>query len=910
MRAFRACSVVLIGSFLWVAGCADGGEIPEDQVRLPQIRVIDGDTMHWRIGTGESGHASFVIENEGTGRLNFELDYEADWLELDPPTGDIGAGGSIVVEAVATCPIELSQFETTVRLEHNDRDRSTVGLQASLECDVLADEQLQVSVEGLPSEVDADLVVEGPDGFNESLRGSATIGLPGPGNYVITANSVGSDRRYDPDPNEITLEVEREQNVQASFSYDLVLGSAQVEAAGLPGGASPELWIDGPGGEHTVPAGGVIDDLEPGQYTAYGQEIQEGSLTYLAQPVEFTVRSDQTTEVTLEYGLAPGAIDVEVATFGELTFQVTISGPDGFSRTIDESSGANTTFDDAPVGQYTVSVDQVSSDGQGNPGVVDVMSGLNFEVISDRTVVVEIRAVAGATVAHGGDDGPGSLRQVISNVVDGSEVVIDESVDEIKLATEIAINKSIEIVGRPNDAATVISGEGGRLFYVESGASLVLDGVTLRDGIAQEGGAVRVDGGGQLVATRSIFEENLATSGSGGAIFVAIGGVAHVRESIFRHNLAGDDGGAIATPLSSGGTTSIDVRQSLFFDNEATARGGAIMFVGDNSAVWESTFVENTAGTDGGAIYIWENSISVIGATITNNSAANRGGGIFYFGDSLTDLELGRSIVAQNSAGEFADIGRAVSAMDVTSVGYNLVSVEDGGAGLVDGVDGDQVGTASSPINPQLVSLSDNGGFSQTRQPTQSSPARAAVPADACEAMGAGADFPLRDQRGVRRPAGGTCNVGAFELHSSWETFENANMSAGGYEDGVFYGDDGVQWTYEEVRRSTGEYFIDGTSIILRQSPAGSIESEILSGGISSVSMQLSQAFTGSGDRQVEVLVNGQSVGQSKPFYESGSTPFPVYRFAIDDIGVSGGFQLEVRSIGGGQVVVDNLTWR
>jgi hypothetical protein len=88
---------------------------------------------------------------------------------------------------------------------------------------------------------------------------------------------------------------------------------------------------------------------------------------------------------------------------------------------------------------------------------------------------------------------------------------------------------------------------------------------------------------------------------------------------------------------------------------------------------------------------------------------------------------------------------------------YNLVGSDDGSlSGISDGVNGNQIGTPDSPIDPGLAPLDDHGGPTQTRPLLANSPA-----------LNAG-DPGLSgtpDQRGVVRSGG--VNIGAFQASVS-----------------------------------------------------------------------------------------------------------------------------------------------
>jgi hypothetical protein len=92
----------------------------------------------------------------------------------------------------------------------------------------------------------------------------------------------------------------------------------------------------------------------------------------------------------------------------------------------------------------------------------------------------------------------------------------------------------------------------------------------------------------------------------------------------------------------------------------------------------------------------------------------------------------------------------------VQSLGHNLDS--DGTSGFTDGVNGDIVGTQGKPIDAKLGPLHKNGGPTQTHALEHKSPAL-----DAGVCSDADGNALMTDQRGVPRPQGPNCDIGAFE---------------------------------------------------------------------------------------------------------------------------------------------------
>jgi len=146
---------------------------------------------------------------------------------------------------------------------------------------------------------------------------------------------------------------------------------------------------------------------------------------------------------------------------------------------------------------------------------------------------------------------------------------------------------------------------------------------------------------------------------------------------------------------------------------------------------------------------------TIIGSTISGNSAS-RGGGIAIHGGST---ELAMSIVA-NSAD-----GGDCQGIEGGSLLVQLSLIEDAqnSCGAQDGVGRSIVG-----VDPQLGPLQDNGGPTWTHTFYPGSPVTDAIDADDlgvtaehfCTFVGG----LVTDQRGIARPYGAFCDMGAVEL--------------------------------------------------------------------------------------------------------------------------------------------------
>ncbi len=120
----------------------------------------------------------------------------------------------------------------------------------------------------------------------------------------------------------------------------------------------------------------------------------------------------------------------------------------------------------------------------------------------------------------------------------------------------------------------------------------------------------------------------------------------------------------------------------------------------------------------------------------------------------------------------------------------------------------------------------------------------------------------------------------------------------------LFVGNNGITWTYVQSRNED-TYGIDGKGIMFRRASDNSkVYSSTVSTGIGSFSVKLRKGFTGAGNRQVELFVNGVSKGTSQTFDNTD-----IHIFEVNDINVAGDVVIEIRNITAYQVVVDDIAW-
>jgi hypothetical protein len=254
-----------------------------------------------------------------------------------------------------------------------------------------------------------------------------------------------------------------------------------------------------------------------------------------------------------------------------------------------------------------------------------------------------------------------------------------------------------------------------------------------------EGGGI-YNSGTAILTLCSISENHVADLGAG----ISSVGSTTLLDCTVADNVALEDGhiyqhgGGIA-----GVVTAI---RSLIYRNGSAAYGGG---VSGGGTYIDCTIANNHAFHAGGGI---DGGGTFINCTITGNSAGSDtgdgGGGL----RTLDSVVLKNTIVAGNST-EWNGTGPDILGT-VTTATYNLIGDGTGCSGIVDGVDGNHVGSGSRPIDPRLGQLQDNGGPSWTEALLPDSPAIDA---------GNNGDTINGDQRGFNRIIGGTVDIGAYE---------------------------------------------------------------------------------------------------------------------------------------------------
>ena len=279
---------------------------------------------------------------------------------------------------------------------------------------------------------------------------------------------------------------------------------------------------------------------------------------------------------------------------------------------------------------------------------------------------------------------------------------------------------------------------GGILLF--DGETMTISNTLIRNNTALDGGGGVYNWGAMQIIDSRIVENVAGIAGGtfrcGGGIMNSggNGGVLLIEGTAINDNSSGQFGGGVC---NHGSAAVVDVYDSLIAGNSTTIEGGGYYSYSNYVTLFENTtFYDNDSGTRGGAI--WANRFSLVNVTMSENDAPE-GGNIFVGGNAT----IINSIVAGNLLGDDCWIEPFG---DLNSLGNNIDS--DNSCDL-NGA-GDMPNT-----NPLLGPLQNNGGPTETRALQAGSPAINTADNAAC---------PPTDQRGVIRPQGPACDIGAYEF--------------------------------------------------------------------------------------------------------------------------------------------------
>lgn len=413
-----------------------------------------------------------------------------------------------------------------------------------------------------------------------------------------------------------------------------------------------------------------------------------------------------------------------------------------------------------------------------------------IEYVVDRTDDADIRACTGAA-------NDCTLRGAINaaNSSGGSDAITFAVNGTIILRSTLPqVTDNLTIDGVFNDENIILSGNRAvQVLRVNPGKTVSLNAVSIVDakpsydatggaggGIVNygilnvtnstfSGNTAFLDGGGianegTLNVTSTTFTKNTAIQGGG--IYNGTGGTVNVTKSTFSGNMVTRGGGIY-------NTGKMDVSGSTFVRNTAkdatpfyALGGGLYNFKFGTLTVTNSTFVDNSANEGGAIANERGGNATIVNSTIIGNFAgAFNGGGVYFVnccdisgaptGGTLT---LHNSIIAGNFEGGDCNDPEVWVGAAVKADTYNLDS-----DGTCDSA------TTKGTRQIRLGALASNGGPTQTMALSSNSVAIGAGDDGRCRSAVGSPNYGAggKDQRGVARPQGTRCDLGAYEFEST-----------------------------------------------------------------------------------------------------------------------------------------------
>jgi hypothetical protein len=399
-----------------------------------------------------------------------------------------------------------------------------------------------------------------------------------------------------------------------------------------------------------------------------------------------------------------------------------------------------------------------------------------------------------------------TLREAVQYSSAGDTIEVPDGT--YHLGSELSVTHSLTIQGAGLAATTITGDDSTRLIHIQlGGGAQVLRGLQLtagKDTSAGVGGAIFDEAGTGLKLDQTRVNDNHvdaplpnATEEGGGGIFSA-GSVEVDGGMIDGNRLTLDASGFLNT---SGGAAiwaagTVTLRDTELHNNVSELHanptsagtftengGGAVYANGGNVTITRTTIAGNTTQLDsgmgtpmdvgGGGVYMNGGDLTATNSTFVSDAANinvlvidNGGGALYSHGGAatLTNVTVAESSTAGGTGGGVYREGGTVTARNtilagntsapgtpdnchggVTSTGHNLESADTcglNGPGDVKNRD------------PKLGPLQSNGGPARTRALLPDSPAIGAADNSGC---------PATDERGVARPKGAVCDIGAYE---------------------------------------------------------------------------------------------------------------------------------------------------
>jgi predicted outer membrane repeat protein len=484
---------------------------------------------------------------------------------------------------------------------------------------------------------------------------------------------------------------------------------------------------------------------------------------------------------------------------------------DAALATVQASSGGKITFNcgTAPFYIYFSAEKQITKAVIIDGGNLAILSGNNSTRLFADSGSLTLKNTTVRNGNSNGQDG-GAIYSTGTLVIDNSHLLYNTTGSEA--VSGGAIRNSGPLTITNSELAYNTGGNAGAVYPRWSAAVTTITNSNFHDNQATNttgsgwGGALLAWDGAPITITGSSFSYNVA-QGAGGALYIYANSSLVMSDSTLSYNRSYDAGGG----LYSAANSPVALSTSALSNNHAIRGGG--MYVQGTSTITDTTVSGNFSASDGGGI--WNAGVASLDrATVSGNDSENWGGGIWNSGTlglsnsalvgnrvfrgggiraegtttllnstlasnqatyqyaygggvdaagsvalnftTLVDntvnghtqglgasIYVGGSLTLKNSIVKSGP-GACAGSGTLTSNGFNIAT--DGSCSLTQATD-------KQGIDPLLSTLAFHGGSTVNAVPLPGSPA---IDHGQCGAVAA-------DQRGILRPQGAACDVGAVE---------------------------------------------------------------------------------------------------------------------------------------------------
>jgi hypothetical protein len=384
--------------------------------------------------------------------------------------------------------------------------------------------------------------------------------------------------------------------------------------------------------------------------------------------------------------------------------------------------------------------------------------GAGLRITGGAVTLTNTVVTANTATGNAGASNSGAGAGILVNSASASLALVGSAVNGNTIPGTLGAGTGVQILnGTVTLTDSTVNGNTGPIAVHHNAGTLTITDSPINGNTGPTTGIALVGGTANVI--QSVISGNLGRGIS------QLRGTLIVRDSTISDNtFANGDGGGLFLNADTSGSTAT-ITGSTISGNHTASNGGGI-YIGvstGTTTIANSTISGNSAAQGGGGIFLRDEHLVLRSVTVTGNvadsdgNASGTGGGIATDPNPLftPSADVRNTIVAGNRRGAATadDCAAAIAAGDYNLWGDNTACPAGGAHDL-------NLATLGQTIAQVLeTTLDANGGPTLTHALVEDSPARHQGDNVACAA----APVSGLDQRGIARPGGATCDIGAVE---------------------------------------------------------------------------------------------------------------------------------------------------